>query len=126
MSLFMSVAHAAEGGASASAGGMGVLISYLPIILIFAVFYYLVLRPQNQQAKARAAMLAEIKPGTTVVLLAGFIGVVRKVMEKEKLVELEILPSGDRVWLERAAIERIWDDKMPLPKMATDPEKKKR
>lgn len=64
-----SIAYAAGGGPAG--GGMA---SFLPLILIFVVFYFLLIRPQQKQAKAHRNFLAELKKGNKVVTKGGLHG----------------------------------------------------
>ena len=52
---------------------------FLPLVLIFAVFWFLLIRPQQQKAKEMKSMLASLKRGDKVVTGGGIIGVVQKV-----------------------------------------------
>jgi preprotein translocase subunit YajC len=70
----MSIAWAQDAAAAAPNAGAQMLFSYAPIILIFAVFYFLILRPQQQAAKAQAAMLAALAKGDDVLLNGGVMG----------------------------------------------------
>ncbi len=69
--MFVSVAHAA--GAAPPGGG---LMSFLPLILIFAVFYFLLIRPQQKKAKDHQAFLSNLKKGDLVVSSGGIQGTV--------------------------------------------------
>jgi preprotein translocase subunit YajC len=61
-------------------GGMGAMISsLLPLILIFVVFYFLLIRPQQKKAKEHQQMLDNIKKGDKVVTAGGIYGVVENV-----------------------------------------------
>jgi preprotein translocase subunit YajC len=74
------------------AGGiMAQVMTFLPFIAIFVMFYFLLIRPQQQKAKAHAALIAAVKRGDTVVLSSGVIGKVTRVEEAE--VNVEIAPS---------------------------------
>lgn len=53
---------------------------FLPLVMIFAVFYFLLIRPQQQKQKEMKAMLAALKRGDKVVTGGGIIGVVQKVI----------------------------------------------
>ncbi len=70
--LAMSMPGGAEGGGSAMAG-------FIPIILMFGVFWFLIIRPQKKQADQRKAMIAAIKRGDKVVSNGGLLGTVRDV-----------------------------------------------
>ncbi|CAN5153259.1 preprotein translocase subunit YajC [soil metagenome] len=74
------------------AGGlMAQVMTFLPFIAIFVLFYFLLIRPQQQRAKAHAATVAAVKRGDTVVLSSGMIGKVTRVEDAE--VNVEIAPS---------------------------------
>lgn len=63
-------------------------ISFLPIILIGLVFYFLLIRPQNKRLKEHRAMLGAVTRGDTVVTTGGLIGKVVKVTDDELTVDL--------------------------------------
>jgi preprotein translocase subunit YajC len=91
--MFPSPAFAAT--ASAAAGsGPPVWLSILPWVGILVIFYFLMIRPQQNRMKAHQAMLGAVKPRDTAVTNGGLIGKVTKVDENE--VELEIA-QGVRV-----------------------------
>jgi preprotein translocase subunit YajC len=62
------------------------LVSIAPFMLIFAVFYLLLIRPQLKKAKDRDAMLASIRRGDRIVTGGGIVGVVTKVVDENELV----------------------------------------
>jgi preprotein translocase subunit YajC len=65
------------------------LSSLIPLILLFGIFYFLIIRPQQQRMKAHQAMVAAVKRGDTVVTAGGLIGKVAKVKDDgEVLVEI--------------------------------------
>ena len=66
----------AAGGAGGAAGG---LISFVPIILIFAIMYFLMIRPQQKKVKDHKAMVEAVRRGDQVVTSGGLIGKVTKV-----------------------------------------------
>jgi len=70
---------------------MGFLISIFPFLLIFIIFYFLLIRPQQSRAKQHQAMIAAVKKNDTVVTGGGLLGKVTKVEENE--VEIELGPN---------------------------------
>jgi preprotein translocase subunit YajC len=63
--------------------------SLVPLVLLFGIFYFLIIRPQQQRMKAHQAMVAGVKRGDTVVTAGGLIGKVSKVKDDgELLVEI--------------------------------------
>ena len=85
--MFISQAWAQGAGG----GGGDFLVQLFPLILIFVVFYFLLIRPQQKRAKEHAAAISAVKRGDTVVLGSGMIGKVTRVEEAE--VNVEIAPS---------------------------------
>ena len=83
-------------------GIMGSATQFAPLVLIFAVFYFLLIRPQQQKQKEMRGMLAALKRGDKVVTGGGILGVVQKVpMVQDKdgkqiasnEIEVEIAPN---------------------------------
>ncbi len=70
------------------AGMMAVVVQILPIVAIFILFYFLLIRPQQKRMKAHQAMVAAVKRGDTVVLSNGMIGKVTRVENDEVMVEI--------------------------------------
>ncbi len=104
----------------ASAGGItgsGVL-QILPIILIFGIFYFMMIRPQQQQQKLLKAKLAAIKRGDKVLTAGGIVGVVQKARDGASEVEIEIAPTV-RVTVLRETISQVLTGTTPTP--ANDP-----
>lgn len=90
LSLFTSLAWAMgapQGEAPQGGGLVGFLISLLPLILIFLIFYFLLIRPQQKRMKEHQKFLSELRPGMKVFTSGGIVG---------KIVKIE----GDIVWLE--------------------------
>ena len=75
--------------AQAASGGSDFLIQLMPILLMFVIFYMLLLRPQQQRAKAHREMVANIRRGDTVVTSGGIVGKVTKVKDDGEI-EVEI------------------------------------
>jgi preprotein translocase subunit YajC len=92
-------AQAAGGGA---AGAIG---SFLPLILIFAIMYFLLIRPQQKKMKQHKAMVSSLRRGDQVITQGGLIGKVSKVRDDEEL-EVEIA-DGVRVRVVRATIAQV-------------------
>lgn len=69
-------------------GGGSSIMSFLPFILIFALFYFLILRPQQKQQRERKEMLESVKKGDTVLTTGGIYGKVVNINEDELTVEI--------------------------------------
>ena len=74
--MLISNAYAQTAGA---AGSMGGLMEFLPIILMFGVLYFLMIRPQMKKAKEHKALVAALAKGDEVVTQAGIAGRIAKV-----------------------------------------------
>jgi preprotein translocase subunit YajC len=81
------------------------LIQFLPLILIFAVFYFLLIRPQQRKAKEQRAMLDALRRGDRVVTGGGIIGTVARVDNPEE-VTVDIA-DGVRVRVLRSTITSV-------------------
>lgn len=88
--MFASPAYA-QAAAAAPGGATAGLIAFVPYIAIFAIFYFLMIRPQQQRAKAHRAMIDAVKKGDEVVTGGGLVGKVLKVMDGE--CEIELSPT---------------------------------
>ena len=89
---------------SAPAGQAGGLMSFLPLILIFAVFYFLLIRPQTKRAKEHRTMVSELTVGAEVVTSGGVLG---KVVEAgEQFLKIEIA-DGVVVAVQRTTVSAI-------------------
>ena len=76
-----------------AAGIMGAATQFLPLALIFGVFYFLLIRPQQTRAKEMKAMIAGVRRGDRVVTGGGILGTVQVVKEGSDEIEVEIAPN---------------------------------
>lgn len=86
--MFVSPAYAQ---AAPAAPGFD-LISLLPLVLIFVVFYFLLIRPQQKKVKEHKALVAGLRRGDRIVTSGGIIGLVTKVVSDTEL-QVEIAPD---------------------------------
>lgn len=82
------------------------LVGLLPLVVIFALFYFLFIRPQQKQAKERERLLKALKEGDKVVLVSGVYATVSKVEDGGEVLRLQI---ADNVTVKaaRSAVERF-------------------
>ncbi len=102
--MFITPAFAQASGA-APAGSTDMLIQFAPFIIIFAIMYFLILRPQQRRAKEQKELVQGARRGDTVVTNGGLIGKVTKSTDDAE-VELEIAPNV-RVRLVRTGIADV-------------------
>jgi preprotein translocase subunit YajC len=96
------LAYALGGGGTGGTGGQGgALGAFVPLILMFAIFYFLLIRPQQKKAKQHKEMIASVKKGDQVISSGGLYGVVTGV--QDDVVTMEIAPKV-RVKVSRASI----------------------
>jgi len=100
--------------AQAAGGGMGGfdIVSLAPLVLIFVVFYFLLIRPQQQKMKQHRAMLSAIRRNDRVLTGGGIIGTVTKVVsDTEVIVEVA---EGVRVRIARGTIAEVLSRTEPV------------
>ena len=120
--MFISEAFAQTSGA-AGAGGFSIdaLQQFLPLILIFVVFYFLMIRPQQKKMKAHREMVNALRRGDRVLLQSGIYGQVAKVTsETEVLVEIA---DKVQVRVTRGAITEVLEKTQPVAAAAETEEK---
>ena len=108
--MLISPAFAQDAG-DAGAGGM---LQLLPLVLIFVVFYFLLIRPQQKKMKAHRSMVDALKRGDKVVTGGGLLGTVTKAPEGGE-VQVEIA-DGVRVKIMRHTIQEILTKPQPASK----------
>jgi preprotein translocase subunit YajC len=86
------------------------LVGFLPLLLIFAIFYFLLFMPMQRQRKAQQKMLRELKNGDTVVTTGGMVGTITSIGEDETLI-LRVKPDNTRILVTRSAISNLLQDK---------------
>jgi preprotein translocase subunit YajC len=90
------MAQAAPGG-----GGGSAFMQFMPLILIFGVFWLLVIRPQSKKAKLHQQMLSELKKGDDVVTQGGIIGRISGIKDDEITLQVQ---EGVRLRVLRSAV----------------------
>jgi len=117
--MFITPAYAQAAGA---AGGgdttMAFLLNVAPLAMIFVVFYFLMIRPQQRRMKSHQDMVANLKRGDVVVTSGGLIGKVKSVQDDEARVELA--PNVE-VRVVRSTISEVRSKSDPAPANDTKP-----
>ncbi len=99
--MFISPAYAQSAG-----GGGFDLVALAPLVLIFVVFYFLLIRPQQKRMKEHKAMLAKIHRNDRIVTNGGLIGKVARVHEERDELEVDIAENV-RVIVRRAMVSEV-------------------
>ena len=82
------------------------IASLVPLILVFGIMYFLLIRPQQKKLKEHQAMVAALRRGDQVVTSGGIVGRVTKVKDTENEIEVEIAP-GVNVRVVRSTITSV-------------------
>jgi len=90
--------------AAASGGTESLLATMLPMVAIFAIFYFLMIRPQQKKQKEHRAMIDALEKGNEVVTAGGVVGRVSKV--EDQYVTLEIA-QGVEIRVQRHAVSQL-------------------
>lgn len=113
--MLISPAYAQGAGASGFLD-QSTLVQFLPLVLIFVVFYFLLIRPQQKKQKDHRTMLDALRRGDRIVTGGGVLGTVSRVVSNDE-VEVDIA-SGVRVRVLRSTIASVLSK--PDPAAARD------
>ncbi|MDR0457340.1 MAG: preprotein translocase subunit YajC [Treponema sp.] len=101
LSLLMAAPPTADG---ASGGPAGSLMTFLPFIAIIAIFYFLIIRPQNKKQKETQKMLSTLKKGDRVVTIGGIHGTIQSVKEQSIIVKVD---ENTKIEFSRSAVSGV-------------------
>lgn len=82
------------------------LIGFLPILLIFAIFYFLLFLPMQRQRKKHQKMLANLKNGDTVVMSGGLVGTIVAINDDGTLI-IRVKPDNVKLQVARSAVANL-------------------
>jgi len=104
--MFISSAFAQTAPAAAAAGSdmQSTLMSMLPLLLMFAVLYFVMIRPQMKKQKEHRSMVDALAKGDEIVTAGGLLGKVSKIGDAYLSVELA---SGVEVQMQRQAVVQV-------------------
>jgi preprotein translocase subunit YajC len=97
-------------GSPSSAQGLGM---FLPLILIFVIFYLLIVRPQQKQAKKRQEMIKNLQKGDEVITVGGIIG--RVVGVADNILTVEIADNC-KVKMDRSGVQSLKGEQQAVQK----------
>lgn len=106
--MFVTPAYAQAAG---NAGTGAAFAQFIPLILIFAIMYFLMIRPQQKRMKQHRQMVAALKKGDQIVTQGGIIGKVSSVRDDELEVEIA---SGVRVRVVRGTVSQVLSRTEPV------------
>ncbi len=91
------------------------IAQFIPLILIFVIFYFFLIRPQQRKAKEHKKMVEELKRGDKVITSGGIIGTVERIIDNEKI-EVEISDNVKVEILRTNGIQGLISNKADTPK----------
>ncbi|MBQ5908321.1 MAG: preprotein translocase subunit YajC [Spirochaetia bacterium] len=107
-------------GAAGSASSTSQLVStFVPFVLIIAIFYFFLIRPQNKKQKETEKMINALKKGDKIVTIGGIHGVVSSTKEKTVIVKVD---DNCKIEFSRSAIAGVESDKPAETKKASEAE----
>lgn len=95
---------APAGGAAQQAGGMGAFMQIVPLIFMFAIFYFLLIRPQQKKAKEHRALLDALKVGDEVKTASGIHGKIAAL--EDQVITLEIA-AGVKIKVDKPFVTTV-------------------
>jgi len=104
LEVFISQAFAQTAPAAASGGAESSLLSLLPLVLMFVVLYFIMIRPQMKRQKQHKAMVEAIAKGDEVIIGGGVLGRVAKLGETYLHVEVA---NGVELQVQRASVVQV-------------------
>ncbi len=100
----MLISNAFAQSAPVAGGDAGGLMSFIPLILMFVVLYFIMIRPQMKRQKEMKAMLEALAAGDEVITVGGILGKVTAV--KDQYITVEIVP-GTEVQMQKNAVTSV-------------------
>ena len=91
-----------------SGSGSGIL-NILPIVLIFVIFYFFLIRPQQKKLKEHKSMVAALKRGDNIITSGGIIGRVERVLENDRI-EVTIADNINVQLLKSSGVQALVDE----------------
>lgn len=107
--MFISPAYAQ---AAAPGGGGDIFMSLLPLVMVFAIFYFLLIRPQQAKMRTHREMLENLKKGDQVVTGGGIVGKIVRVEQSDNSLVVEIAPSV-QVKVVRGTVQDVLNKTVP-------------
>ena len=98
--MFDSVVFAMGMNPPAEGAETNMLVQFLPLILMFVIFWFLLIRPQQKRAKAHKQMISELKRGDRIITSSGIIGRIMEIDDEQVVIESE----NSRFRISRGAI----------------------
>ena len=106
----MNIAYALGQGGAGAPGGSGGFASFIPLILMFVIFYFLLIRPQQKKTKEHRQMIENLKTGDRIITSGGLHGRITGVSENALTVEIA---EKVRVKVNRGSVSALMQGSAP-------------
>ena len=93
-----------------TAPNANVMLGYIPVLLVFAIFYFLLFMPMQKQKKQLADMVAGLKNGDTVVTNGGIIGSIQTINDDDTLI-IRVKPDNLKLQIVRSSVSSLFSDR---------------
>lgn len=94
-------------GAAAQPEWLALVMQFLPFIVIIAIFYFLLIRPQRKKEKETQNMLSAIKVGDKITTIGGMVGTITKIKDEKVMFETGPKTEPHQITIERWAIKSV-------------------
>lgn len=117
--MMFSIANAAEASSFSNMLAESPIAGFIPFILIFAVFYFFIIRPQVKKQKQHQEVINNLKRGDKIITNGGILGTITKIEETQNIFHVEISPNVKIKLLKNAVASMVIDNKNPTKEEAT-------
>jgi preprotein translocase subunit YajC len=94
----------------ANAASPNALVTFLPLLLMGVIFYFLLIRPQNQRRRAQLEMQSGLEVGDEVVTTSGIYGTITDIDDEYGIVTVEVAPNTEVRFARAAVAQRLVDE----------------
>lgn len=108
-----------QGAAPGAFGSFGFLI---PMLLVFVIFYFLLIRPQKKEQQKTEKMISQLQKGDKIITIGGIHGVVSSTKEKTIIIKVD---DNCKIEINRSAVGAVLKDEPPKPDFGGEGEKKR-
>ena len=103
-------------------GGFGSFGFLIPMLLVFVIFYFLLIRPQKKEQQKTEKMISQLQKGDKIITIGGIHGVVSSTKEKTIIIKVD---DNCKIEINRSAVGAVLKDEPPKPDFGGEGEKKK-
>ena len=103
-------------------GGIASFGFLVPMLLVFVIFYFLLIRPQKKEQQKTERMISQLQKGDKIITIGGIHGVVSSTKEKTIIIKVD---DNCKIEINRSAVGAVLKDEPPKPDFGGEGEKKK-